>query len=870
MTDRLKWASLSQILQARGYPIRQHLDEEGWTLRKRTVVDLDTELEEACKTGGENGLRQVLAARGQFSFPALDIEAPLPRQSHLVLAGGGGMETAIAAPPGHEGLWDLAGRLAAAFAQRWGRTLPILEAAEGQLAEVARRPLILLGGAHQSRLALALAMRYQTCFLDNAWPGPQGWAVTTHLGLEGSAPGVVQLSADPARAEDAVSCFLEAVYEEGGRLCLHPLHAVSPGLQLVPWSGFAADLARRVASFLPGSLGEVPQEPEGLSQLLAAGLDGGGPEINRYNAPTIDASISTARYYQLSGDRRALKLFRALLFRLADYYLKTAGGASYPADFDFRLGQVVLYYGRFEHDPLFSDEDRLVLANLLLACTRSVHEYATRFWTPELDARTRHNHETFPARTLIYAADYFQRYGIADVEAWRQYAQAVFSGALWTRSKQRENAYGYETLAYEHAAAYSAFTGRGLGLFAAGVLEAVVKRQVASTDNFLRATDYGDSHVQTRAHGGEHVSAVLATASSQATVRWFAAEGAARAPRVLPGALYSFPGIRLPAAGAEPASGAWEVAPVDGEFLAEYAPERATERAFDKLAFRTGWGAGDHYLLLEGVGGQGVSHSHNEVNGIVRLNHRERMWVVSNGYGRRAGLTNVNESFNTRIRGPEDHNMLVLQRRGEIVRDLPAAAELLGCGRQDGLAWSTSALWDYGGTHWLRSLVVLADVCLLVIDRVAVVDQGLEAAHIEWNCLGAGTAIEGGCRIDQRGATMDVLSTAAASPRLEAADRSAGWQQVLDSDWYPHAEFPLLKIAIQLPVTARRERLWLATLLAVDAGEGSFELRRQGDQSLEVGGPLRGRAQVRADGLDLRLNPAALRVEVGPGPVSAG
>ena len=102
------------------------------------------------------------------------------------------------------------------------------------------------------------------------------------------------------------------------------------------------------------------------------------------------------------------------------------------------------------------------------------------------------------------------------------------------------------------------------------------------------------------------MAAILATASEEVTVRWFAAEGSGRAPRSLPGARYSFPGIRLPAAGAEPVAGAWELAPVDGEFLSEYAPQDVAERAFDKLAFRTGWGEADQYVLLEGVGGQAV------------------------------------------------------------------------------------------------------------------------------------------------------------------------------------------------------------------------------------------------------------------------
>ena len=865
----MRAVDLSQAFRDRGYPIRQHLEEEGWTRRKLTVVDLDAPLRAAYEAGGVRKLRQALAERGQFSFPALDIEILPPRRTRITLAPGPGSvsQALVVVPAESAGLARVARDLVAAFARRWNCQLTVLAPGACHPSQVASRPLIVLGGAHENRFALDLAMRYQTFFLDVAAPGQDGWAVTTHLGLEAEAPGVVQLVAGAERAGEAVACLLDAVDDEAGTLQLRPVHEISPGAylreHLPSWADLAAGLAQRVAAFLPGPIAAVPEEPEALSQLLAAGLDSGGYEVNRYNAPTIDASIGAARYYQLSGDRRGLLLFRALLFRLADYYLKTPEGASYPADFDFRLGQVILYYGRLEHDPAFRDADRLLLANLLLACARSAFEYSTAQWTPKPGSRTRHNHETFPARTLIYAADYFERYGIGDVPAWREYAQLVFGGELWTRSKQQENAYSYETLAYEHAAAYSAFTGHGLDRFADGVLEAVVRRQVAATDNFLRGTDYGDSQVQTRPHGGEHVAAILATASDDPTVRWFAAEGSARAPRALPADLYSFPGIRLPAAGAQPAAGAWELAPVDGAFLSQYAPQCAPERAFDKLAFRTGWGAADHYVLLEGVGGQRVSHAHNEVSGIVRLNHRGRMWVASNGYGRRTGLTNVSESFNTRVRGPEDHNMLVLTRDGDLVRDMPAAAELLDQGQQAELAWATSALWDYGGTHWWRSLVLLADVFLLVVDRVRLVDDGLEAAHIEWHSLGAAQPIDGGCRLDQRGVSMDVLSTSATAPRLETADRSDNWQQVLRSDWYPHADFPLTRIVCDLPLAAPGECVWMATLLAATDEERSpFQLCREGDRQLRVDGPLQGSARVRTGRLDLVLDAQTLRVEL--------
>src|SRR5690606_19624342 len=98
---------------------------------------------------------------------------------------------------------------------------------------------------------------------------------------------------------------------------------------------------------------------------------------------------------------------------------------------------------------------------------------------------------------------------------------------------------------------------------------------------------------------------------------------------------------------------------------------------FDKLAFRTGWKEDDQYLLYEGLGNKSVSHSHLEINGIVRLNHLGRHWLVSNGYGRRRGLKNVSQSFSTRVRGPFDHNMLVFHQDDAVIDQMPFCSQMV-------------------------------------------------------------------------------------------------------------------------------------------------------------------------------------------------
>ena len=72
--------SLYEVLKSHGYSFRQHLEEESWTRRKLTVVDLDDSQSSALEHGGVNSLKEKMDGQGLWSFPAMDIEKPLPIQ----------------------------------------------------------------------------------------------------------------------------------------------------------------------------------------------------------------------------------------------------------------------------------------------------------------------------------------------------------------------------------------------------------------------------------------------------------------------------------------------------------------------------------------------------------------------------------------------------------------------------------------------------------------------------------------------------------------------------------------------------------------------------------------------------------------------
>lgn len=865
--------NLPELLAQRGYRFRQHLDEKVWTDRALTVVDLSPEQQQALKTGGLDGLEKAVVQEGRFLFPATDIRQPQKIRASLDLS-----RTRIASP---EKYLPLARQVARIIKAKCGMELKLLDDSGSLSGLLADSDLILIGGSHDSRLACDLALRYQTGFIDGAVPGAGGWAVATHVGLEAHGNLVLQIAADES-ATDAVTEWLsERIQSGSGKACIPFQHTIVPGPDLAAilksWpdcvASFAASLPMPVERSLP-----TPDDIEALADYLAVGLDSGGPDINWYNQFPLKIAVECARYYQVSADDRALKLFHALLLRFADYYLGSPQGASYPSDLDFILGHMILYYSRLEHHPVFSPEDRLLLGNLLLACSRSVLEYARTYWPPNKKRgllvsgkpglKNRHNHQTFPARSLLFAHDYFARYGIADAEAFRAYADEVFSGDMWQRGKQTENAASYEILVYDHGAVYSAFTGRGLSLFSPGALEAAASRVMITTDNFFRMVDCGDTGVSMQ-RGSDDTLAVLAGSCLQNRAQaWFAHQSLCHSGNLArfnksPG--QGTTGLHTADIGDPPATGCWEFLPLDDQFIEDYIGARPSKgEYFDKMAMRSGWTDDAQYILLEGVGCRSISHSHVDPNSIARMNHLGRHWLVSNGYGRRAGINNVRDSFSSRIRGPEDHNMLVLQRSGATVEDTPPAC-IQVCRSQDGpLLHSLCMLPGYGGVDWARTLVVVNGVALLVIDCVDIRDTGLDQAVVEWNALGKYIKTAYGARLEQDGVYLHIHTSSDWTLRQEANDRSADWQKNLDSGDYPHASFPLCKLLLQAPACTAGSRLVLATLFGASRHEESeLKLNQDiGSGKMTVSGLPDWVAAVSGRGFDLQLSQGVLTVNI--------
>lgn len=818
-----------------GYPLRKYIGyDELWTQRLLTVVDLSPRERRLFNQRGAEALNQHLIKDKQWLFPAVEIGVPLQYLRDTILADEDGAKAVVVAP--REGyLRQTAERLIQEIKRRCGVELPLWSDNACSLDMLKRFSVILVGGSHENRFSRDIALRYLCGVVDALIPGPGGHALIVCVGLAAVGHNVIQLSSDPLSSNLVVSCFTSNIQYEGKRIVFPYCHIMNPGaiMQrcLPPWLECLKQFLAKVPNVHPALAKlSLSSDPESAAARVAQALVSGGTEKNYYNVYPVISAIYAARYFLITGHLPAAQYFRAMLFRLADYYLKTPGGASYPSDIDFYIGPLTHYFGLLEHLPIFSLEDRLLLANFLLACMRSARVYFACTFEPQMRKDYRQNHQTFAGRSLFLAAAYFSRYGISDAVEWRRAADRVFSGAVWRRTKF-EHSTAYEPLLFEHAASYSAFRGKRFAMFKSPVLRLLARRQMISTDNFFRLVDLGDTGIVMAPSDHSDIMAVLSTLHTcSPDLVWFAREMSRQNPRYLLESVYMLTGLRSAASGRKPRCAIWEKAPLEDSHLIKNVAPRLRSVAFDRLAWRTGWAAGDQYLLVDGfgIGHDRITHAHQSANGILRYNHLGRHWLISNGYGRRMGDKNVARSFREREAGPQDHNMLVLMQDGAPAKNIsPAALMALGChGR---IAWAALMVPEYAGVNWRRFIVLFSGHWMLVIDCVQSEMSTPLAGHIEWNCLGRAVKTANGWRLAQNGVYLHVLCPSPWPSRIKPM-RSGDWHGVLTARRYPHAAFPPQKLVYEIPKCPPAATNWLATLfIASRHRETSIRLLEESD-----------------------------------------
>lgn len=643
--------------------------------------------------------------------------------------------------PGDAVSQSVASKLSSTLREKFGCNVAVIADDASESALTAPGPLLLLGGANRNHRSMEIAKKYQVCAFSSANPGAGGWAITTHGELEAGVSWRTILAFDASTAEHALAAFLERGIVSMPVPRLAWLHHVSPGPELrAALPDFDTWLRQRKSNLPLLQTWLASDRSRPYREIFVELLTMDYPDSLPFSSILIDLPASCLRYYELTGDERALDVFREMLWGFWNY-LQTENPRIYISDMDFRLGLVCNYWNWVLHHPSFTAEEHANFQLLFLATTRMVNDYFEIMWRHK---PAPFNHQTHKARTLLCNWRFFKRWNVPDLPQWKENADFIFEQANLSAFKFREDAGGYEAYVPEHLLSWREITHQSVPVELQDSMLKFAQREWAMRDNFFYPVDYGDTEpVLSRKRPFEVSPWLTQDTPEQQEMKdlesscngIFPLNIPADSSRIFAGLHQDDPAKTFPVS----VFAGWTRLPLDSSFAKAYSAQGPEEEFFDKLVWRSGWKPDSGYVALQGLG-KGTnkpfpSHAHHETNSIIRLNLGGRIWLINNGYGKKAGNLSPSDLFTTRQVGPEDHNTLVVRSSGQPVP--PPLNALLKHLHQGPIPVSVTDLAHYGGVNWRRHLVVLPSLGFIVIDDVVHETESPKASlELQWNVLG--------------------------------------------------------------------------------------------------------------------------------------
>ncbi len=513
--------------------------------------------------------------------------------------------------------------------------------------------------------------------------------------------------------------------------------------------------------------------------------------------------------YYLTGKVGWAEVFKRLAFLMYEDFQsgREQYGGAWGMDADFRLHRMMPAWDLVEEAPIFTDEDRLAItriyAQFIVDCIPHA-DAAVR------DRKVRHNHTTYAALGLLYAAQYYGKYyDLHQADDWLFVADECFMPQAqgW---RPVEDSNGYQWLTLYHMAKY-ALARPYMEYFESGNLRRGVELALASLDSLGYQASYGDTRDP---FGWESEWPLLTLAA------WYHGDGRYQWVAEHPGAL-ALPDRRrgddgrhqrAPAqakqeprvmgigpisghnAGVEPveprdAIGVTKV-PMDRRFfLSTGGPEvLPLERSFDKLAFRGGLSTDDEYLLLDGISTGG--HRHYDGNSFIRLTALGRIWLADCDYycstpNFHNGVLPLRDGLTTGIRPFTESDLVV---------DLSTTA------------FTRTAVRDYAGCDWERNVLWRKGRCFLVADVMRARSQGDYDFRALWRVLGEVTTEGSTLTVAQQDRRLDIANADGAALALKV-------DELTSSNWKPYTYAQPLVRVLQQDRSARLQTGESVTLL---------------------------------------------------------
>lgn len=606
-------------------------------------------------------------------------------------------------------------RLQSAIAAKTGVEIPIL--APGSISDAFRetRHLVVMGNLLTHPLFARLYGNYFAC-ADAAYTGEGGYELRSIHDPWGTGCNTIVLGAQDASGVEAATARLLALVEERAR----------PG---------ELRLGRLMDLHLTAKGRRAPLEPRLSASEIASRKQA---VAGTYARPGTERSaahqtIQFAMLYHRTGDPGWLELYRDAMRQHIQYYatneyILQEGPRRYDRDFrDSWAYGMVIAWDLVEEAPGWSDPDRLLYTNHVLRMVWESNLYqgwdrpsSLERWR-NFDSIT-HNHHTWPGLANLFGGWYFSRhYRLPVAKDWLDIAQGMFRSCSRS-SKPWEDSAGYQWIPQRHVLQYALASGDRTSI-EQGHAAQTGTALLQALDSLGRQPAWGDCGGFTSVSGMPALLCALEYATGDGRYRWaidwlgvdardemeapYWTNVPPRRPDDLAGLSVTYlPPLHYHLFGLSGHPGIWQK------------PNLPFPDTFDKLTLRSGWGAEDDYLMLDGTAAG--SHGHLDGNAIVAFTAAGAQWLVDAEYIRRL---------------PKYHCAVTVLRDG-VSAVMPPSARL------DQAIWfgqgalTRTTMPHYNGMTWTRNLVFVPRRYVAVIDELTAEKAGEYSLRCCWRVAG--------------------------------------------------------------------------------------------------------------------------------------
>lgn len=543
-------------------------------------------------------------------------------------------------------------------------------------------PLIVLGNLMDSSVGRRLYLEAYD-FTDYAFPGPGGWTLRTIRDPFGTgAPVLLVGGSDATGVAEAAKALAVRVKQQG------PVLGYVNAVQLGRWSS-AEQLAS--ARFL--------KDDDAVWQRV--GQSG--------SWDYMDSIAQAGVGYLRTGDERYLGFFRRELLR----FISTDVYNPNPEAMQMlhgRLYVLLIVWDLVRDHPRFSASDRTRVDTMFLDVARSA-EGAKQIAEVAATDAVRYNHHTRAGLDAYFVGRYFdRRYALPEARGWLALAEKLFAPQLHS-AKPACDSWGHQWAAsLFNTLVYVMATGREdyakSPAFKLAADRALIAYGRAAPRHYMAACAVASGDT-----GYLSLEPDLATFARDSAQLRLVPPGDKELVTFTDEPLRTFTGsapiVRradLLGLGVAPLDAFWHdtiETPIynPGGIFAVTVP---LAEAFDKAALRDGWGAGDFYLLLDGI--SGGHHAHQDANCLVWLREGGVDWFTpQTGYAHSLGVRSQN-GVNTALDG-----------RG--LEKIHRYARLLHHGTDGDFSWIGTSLEGVGAVNWERHILRRRGAWTLVIDR---------------------------------------------------------------------------------------------------------------------------------------------------------